>query len=160
MPIVETVRTVVLTIPSPRVHINAKTMRKASRVAVKEIIANVEDSAQTNGELIKQNAASTYKRKQFERQHGNTLPNISLVDRVGSFIKERFYRRKAMSSSFEIRHSKIDPESGNTVLREVQERGYTGWFGLGDAGFRAVVSILRIETLKRKNREVRRSKKQ
>lgn len=107
-----------------------------------DIIGNIEDGRQADGSSIKENAPSTKRKKQ---RQGNA-PIRSLVD-----VERRFIRRGKTSWNW-VANSKsvtIEPTGiGKSaplyeLVREVQEKGYTGWFGVSKKAHKAIRALLR-----------------
>jgi hypothetical protein len=117
------------------VKISADDYAIVGQLAKTSIQDNINQQMQADGSSLKANAPSTARRKELENK-----PVLSLVDEEHRFIQPD-------SFSATVVDERVTIEPGNEELkdlsRQVQEKGYTGWFGLNATAEKAVRVTMR-----------------
>lgn len=123
----------------PGLKLNATDLQKAGKVVEGSILDNIRRQQQTDGSTLKENAYSTRERK---RKAGR--PTLSLVDKLHRFVQGNGASWK--STVAESRNAVVvTPATAELaeLSRNLQRRGYTGWFGLNASGVEAIKAIIR-----------------
>jgi hypothetical protein len=117
-------------------------LEEAGQAVVESIERNIENQVQADGSQLKRNAPSTMESKRRRR-----LPQLSLVAQFRRFISK--------TSSWRVRATKtsvtVEPTSYRgggkrrlkDLVRWVQEKGYTGWFGIDKKGAAKIKKALK-----------------
>jgi hypothetical protein len=124
--------------PLPQdIKIPPEIFAKVGDIVIDSIQNNIENQKQANGLPIKANAPSTVRAKELRGQN----PPKSLID-----TEHRFMRSESFLASVGSNDVTVEPRSDELkeINREVQQKGYVGWFGINDKA-RALIK----ETIRR-----------
>ena len=116
--------------------------RRIARAALASIMDNVKKQQQADGSLIKENTPGTRRSKAARGTlwHGVAM---SLVDEEHRFVKPANWRSVWQGKVLTIEPLEAGGDPGlKTLVEEVQERGYTGWFAVQAADLEALGQIL------------------
>lgn len=130
-----------------KIAISKEFYTKAGNEVVASIGRNVQGQVQSDGNPLKRNAPST---REAKRRRGGR--QRALVDRVLRFIRKSYWSVKVSKKGATIQPRARD--DFRAIAGYVQEKGYTGWFGLDKAGVRNLRKALReeVETALKKAR--------
>lgn len=109
----------------------ANVLEDVGRIIGASIIDNIDKQQQADGSALKENAPSTKKRK------------LALGQGMRSLIAEKLRFVKGSQGSWKFTVSRqsvsVEPATGElkSLVRYVQQKGYTGWFGINKAGMAA-----------------------
>lgn len=151
-------------IPNVKDLIDDELMDRAGKRLVGDVVKNIRDQRQADGDALKQNATSTRKRKQ---RMG--IPQMSLLD-IGQrlLIVEKSWKYTTNLKKLTItveptstpqtalkkythknkrtgkRRTSIarNTASAKEIVEWVQEAGYTGWFEMSEAGIMGIADLL------------------
>lgn len=114
----------------PSIMLGKETFERIGEAVSAGIVMNVRTSQQADGSSIKENAPSTIERKRKLRRLNPYTGAVSpLIDRLRRFIGVDATSWRWWPSEDRVR---VEPASSElrALNRIVQERGYTGWFGI------------------------------
>ncbi len=116
--------------------------KKTAKIAARSIVQNIKNQQQRDGSPLKQNKQQTLDRKRRQRRPGKSLMDDPASHR---FIQTAFgsYEPKALHQTRGQRFYTgvtigFSQQEAATVARFLQKRGYVGWFGVNQAGMRAI----------------------
>jgi hypothetical protein len=114
---------------------------KIGQVVAASVTDNVIRQRTVDGGRIKLNAPSTRERKRREGK-----PALSLIDEQRRFIKPGAWTWRVKRNSVTILPSTSELRE---LMRELQERGYVGWFGASPKALAAVREIVKAYIMRR-----------
>jgi hypothetical protein len=138
-----------LTFVPPKIELGKPFVEKIGQIIAAGVVDNILKQRQTGGARIRVNAPSTRERKQRQGR-----PTLSLIDdpKKRRLVKGRgrSFQSGVMGTRGKYR-IKIVPATQETrqIVRYVQDKGYTGWFGVHEYTYNAVVELIR-QTVKEK----------
>jgi len=120
---------------------------KVGRVTLADTLNNVKTSTQASGAPIRENRPSTIRRKRRKPGRGTARWGVKpLIDTATHIMRAGAWAVTTITNGVAISPKSLD------VVRAVQMKGYTGWFGLSKAGRAAVARVFRdvIKALQRR----------
>ena len=125
------------------------TWSQIATVVERDIIRRILRGEQTNKEPIKKNSPSWQDRKRALGRSGKSLindPNSHrFIQKGGGSYRIKRYIKKRKSRGYQGAVIGFTKRETERIAMLLQRRGYTGWFGLSDAGARAVLRLFRQE---------------
>ena len=110
----------------PTLRLDVKLLETIGKVAEGSILDNIKRQREADGSPLQRNAPST---RETKRRKGRPL--LSLVDQFHRFARGK---GRSFAQQIDTHGSRVYIEPATSELRRlsrwVQERGYTGWFGL------------------------------
>jgi len=110
------------------------------------IVDNILRQKQADGSNLRRNRPGT---QEIKRKLG--IPQLSLI-----FKDRRFIQRDSFEWRYEHDGLLVEPRTSELkdLVESVQEKGYTGWFGISDKGVKKIKSLVQ-EWIKEKFRVIR-----
>jgi len=121
----------------PTNFLDRATWDKVGKVAAAGVIDNIIKQTQADGQALKKNASSTIKRKRKL-----ALPLLSLVFKDRSLVKgaKQSFIWRIGRNSVTIRPATAEAKNRT---KWVQQKGFTGWFGISAATKTAIKALIR-----------------